>query len=161
MTGQAVVQTNETMPEQTAGWQPVTGARLEERSFDVLADARQAAVRLLGSEVLAVHERDLLRDVAARIDQTVARKRELGHIDKELEGPRERWPEWDFRRDDSGWVADSKDSMCRLRSSSLPALEEKVRQEEDTWSQLSGRRLPLGERLRWAEANRARGRAEG
>ena len=73
MTGQAVVHTNETTPERTAGWQPMTG----------------------------------------------------------------------------------------LRSSSLPALEEKVRREEDMWSQLSGRRLLLGERLRWAEANRARGRAEG
>ena len=31
----------------------MTGAHLEERSFDVLADARQAAVRLLGVEVLA------------------------------------------------------------------------------------------------------------
>jgi hypothetical protein len=100
MTGQAVVQTDGTTPERTAAWQPVTGAHLEERSFDVLADARQAAARLLGSEVLAVHERDLLRDVTARIDQTVARQCEQGHIDMEPEDPRERWPEWDFRRDD-------------------------------------------------------------
>jgi hypothetical protein len=138
----------------------MTGTDLEERSFDVLADARQAAVRLLDAEVLAVRERDLLPDVAARIDQAVARKRELGHIDKELQGPREQWPEWDFRRDGDKWVADAKDGMCRLRSSSLPALEEQVRREEDMWSQLGGRRLPLGERLRWAEANRALGRAE-
>jgi hypothetical protein len=52
MTGQAVVQTNGTTPERTAGWQPVTGAHLEERSFDVLADARQAAARLLGSRAI-------------------------------------------------------------------------------------------------------------
>jgi hypothetical protein len=160
MTGQAVVQTDGTTPER-AGRQPVTSAHLEERSFDALADARQAVVRLLCSEVLADCARDLLRDVAARIDQTVARKRELGHIDKELEGARERWPEWHFRRDDSEWVADAKDGMCCLRSSSLPALEEKIRREEDMWSQFSGQRLPLRERLRWAEANRALGRAEG
>lgn len=139
----------------------MTGTSLEQRSFDVLADARQAAVRLLGSDVLVVCERDLLRDLAARINQAVARKRELDHIDKELEGPRERWPEWDFRRDDGEWVAESKDGMCRLRSSSLPALEEQVRLEEDRWPQIVGRWLPLGERLRWAEANRALGRAEG
>jgi hypothetical protein len=139
----------------------MTSAHLEERSFDALADARQAAVRLLSAEVLAGRERDLLRDVSARIEQAVARKRELGHIGKELEGPRERWPEWDFRRDGDEWAADAKDGMCRLRSSSLPALEEQVRREEDMWTQLSGRRLPLGERLRWAEANRALGRAEG
>ena len=104
-------------------------------------------MRLLGVEVLAAGERDLLRDAAARIDQAVVRKRELGHIDRELEGPRERWPEWDFRCEDGEW-ADAKDGMCRLRSSSLPALEEKVRREQDQWPQPGGRRLPLGERLR-------------
>jgi hypothetical protein len=94
MTGQAVVQTDGTTQQRTAAWQPVTGAHLEERSFGVLA------ARLLGSEVLAVHERGLLRDEAAHIDQTGARQCEQGHIDMEPEGPHERWPEWNFRRDD-------------------------------------------------------------
>jgi hypothetical protein len=146
---------------QGAGRQAMTGVQLDERSFDVLTDARQAASRLLDSEVLAGHEHEFMRDLAARIDQATARKQALGHIGKELEGPREQWPEWDFRRDGDEWVADAKDSMCRLRSSSLPALEEKVRREEDMWTQLSGRRTPLAERLRWAEANRALGRADG
>jgi hypothetical protein len=136
------------------------GASWEERSFDVLADARQAAGRLLGAQVLAVRERDLLRAVTGRIDQAVVRKRELGHIDKELEGPRGRWPDRDFRCEDGEWAADTKDGMCLLRSSWLLALEEKVRREEDRWPQAGGRRLPLGERLRWADANRALGRAE-
>jgi hypothetical protein len=94
MTGQAVVQTDGTTPEWTVAWQPATGAHLEERSFGVLA------ARLLGSEVLAVHERDLLRDEAARIDQTGARQRGPRHIGIDPEGPRERWPEWDLGRDD-------------------------------------------------------------
>lgn len=159
MTGHAIAQADEITAGRTAMWH-LPGAHMETRSFDVLTDARRATARLLGSGVLAVRERDLLRDLAARIDQAVVRKRELGDADTELEGPRERWPDWVFRREDDEWAADAKDGMCRLRSSSLPGLEEKVRREEDMGRQAGGR-VPLGERLRWAEANRVLGRAEG
>lgn len=54
MTGQAVVHTDGTTQQQTAEWQPLTGARHCEQ----------------------------------------------GHIDMEPEGPHERWPEWNLRRDD-------------------------------------------------------------
>lgn len=128
---------------------------LEAHTFDVLADTRQSALRLLSSEVLLAHERDGVRDVLRRIDQTIALKHERGNIDKELEGSRERWADWNFRREDNQWLADSKDGMCRIRSSSIPALEDLVRQEEDIWSRVNrGRRPPLSERLRFAEANR-------
>jgi hypothetical protein len=118
-------------------------AELADRSFDALTDARQAAVTLLGTGVLLAPERDRVADAVARLEQTIARKHQLGHVDKELEGPRERWPAWDFWREDSGWVARSKDGLCRLRSSSLPALEQQVRSDEDTWERLNGRKVPL------------------
>jgi hypothetical protein len=139
----------------------VTGTRLEDRSFDVLTDARQVTARLLDSDVLAVHECDVLRDLAARIDQSVARKVELGHVGHELAGPRERWPEWDFRREGSEWVANAQDTLARLRSPFLTTLEDKVRDVEDLLVRLgNGKKMPLDERRRWAEINRARGRAE-
>ena len=100
-----------------------------------------------------------MTDNVTRIEQRIARKHELGHVDKELEGPCERWPALDFWREDSEWAAASKDGLCRLRSSSLPALEQQVRGDEDMWERLNGRKVPLGERVRFAEANRrVRGR---
>jgi hypothetical protein len=132
----------------------IATAELAGRSFDALTDARRAAVMLLGSEVLLAPERDHVAGAVTRIEQAIARKHELGHVDKELEGPRERWPEWDFWREDGEWAAASKDGLCRLRSSSLPALEQQVRRDEDTWARINGRHVPLGERIRFAEANR-------
>ena len=132
-------------------------AELAGRSFDTLTDARQAAVTLLGTGVLLAPERDRVADAVARIEQVIAHKYELGHVDSELEGPRERWPAWGFWREDGEWVAASKDGLCRLRSSSLPALEQQVRGDEDMWERLNGRKVPLEERVRFAEANR-RGR---
>jgi hypothetical protein len=129
-------------------------AELAGRSFNALTDAREAAVTLLGTGVLLAPERDRVADAVARIEQAIARKHELGHVDKELEGPRKRWPEWDFWREDSEWAAGSKDGLCRLWSSSLPALDHQVRRDEDTWARINGRHVPLGERIRFAEANR-------
>jgi hypothetical protein len=108
------------------------GTALDLRSFDDLTDARQAAMTLSGSGILSAHERNHVLSVANHIDQAIAIKHKRGDADRELETFRERWPDWDFRLEGAEGIAQTKDRLCIFRSESLIALNEHVRQEEES-----------------------------
>jgi hypothetical protein len=90
-----------------------------------------------------------------RIDEAILLKCERDDDERELDGLLVRWLDWDFWREGREWVGRCKDGLCEVRAGSLASLEKEVKRDEELWEQLfHGRKPPLSDRVKWADANR-------